>query len=586
MAPTPGLLYVTMQPKPPLTAQQFHDWYNNEHGPTRLRLPYIATGFRYRATDLSVQPSDSAKLPEWLAWYDITDMAELTEETYTRLREPGNKSQRETDTMAQIHVNRKLFDFVREWKSPSYHPLEDPTTPGDKGSVLISVTIILKPGENNIRELDKWYNEEHVDLLSKVPGWLRSRRYVTSTITPAAEKGDTEYMALHEYAPTNGIGGKEFVTATSTPWAKKILEDIQASRARRVYGLYYTFGPAPRELDISTSWTAPDKSVVTTPASISSTSSASWAAIESTVTTSSGITIPYRLEGSSNPHAPLLLLSNSILVTYSIWDSFISLFLARHPHYRILRYNTRGRSALSPIHSSIFSSSSSSTTPERVTLDLLSADVIDLLNALRVPRAACLIGVSLGGATVLNTALKHPSRVSCFIACDTNALAPASNKQAWSERIQIAEQEGAEDPATGEAIVGDKLAEATVGRWFAVSEDNKKEDLGAEMERVRGFVRENSLDGFRRGVKALFEYDLREEMKGADAESVRGCFVAGGQDGKLPEGMREMSALYGSGSGKSGRGEFEVVEDAGHLPMVEKPEVFVGVVERFLERGK
>ena len=143
MAPTPGLLYVTMQPRATLSTQQFHDWYNNEHGPSRLRLPYITSGFRYQATDLDSH-SGSKDKPEWLAWYDITDMVELTKESYTRLRSAPTKSQREADTMAQIDVNRKLFDFVQEWKSADFRPLEDPTAPASNGNVLISVTFTLK----------------------------------------------------------------------------------------------------------------------------------------------------------------------------------------------------------------------------------------------------------------------------------------------------------------------------------------------------------------------------------------------------------------------------------------------------------
>lgn len=52
-----GLLYVTMQPSAEL-GSQFTDWYQNEHGPLRLRLPFVENGFRYRAID--------AQTPEWL----------------------------------------------------------------------------------------------------------------------------------------------------------------------------------------------------------------------------------------------------------------------------------------------------------------------------------------------------------------------------------------------------------------------------------------------------------------------------------------------------------------------------------------
>src|SRR4051812_14122650 len=117
MAPTPGILYVTMQPKPSLPTAQFHDWYNNEHGPTRLRLPFVENGFRYRATDLE---GPGRGMPEWMAIYDITDMAELTKETYTRLREEGVKSQREKGTMKQIAVDRRVYDLVESREAKEF----------------------------------------------------------------------------------------------------------------------------------------------------------------------------------------------------------------------------------------------------------------------------------------------------------------------------------------------------------------------------------------------------------------------------------------------------------------------------------
>jgi hypothetical protein len=96
MAP-PGMLYVTMQPRPGLLDAQFHEWYNNEHGPTRLRLPQIfSNGLRYRAID--------GAEPTYLASYDVTDMSPLETDTYTTLR--ANRSPREAETIGQVDVVR------------------------------------------------------------------------------------------------------------------------------------------------------------------------------------------------------------------------------------------------------------------------------------------------------------------------------------------------------------------------------------------------------------------------------------------------------------------------------------------------
>lgn len=49
----PGLLFVRMNPNDNLSPEEFHDWYNNEHGPMRLRLDSIENGYRLRALDVA-----------------------------------------------------------------------------------------------------------------------------------------------------------------------------------------------------------------------------------------------------------------------------------------------------------------------------------------------------------------------------------------------------------------------------------------------------------------------------------------------------------------------------------------------------
>jgi pimeloyl-ACP methyl ester carboxylesterase len=493
-------------------------------------------------------------MPEWMALYDITDMAEMNKETYLRLRRVGVQSQRERDTMAQIKVDRRLFDLVGSREAREFKKLEEIGAEGE-GNVLVAVSITVLPGKE--KELDKWYNEEHIEMLSKVPGWLRTRRFVTSSILD--RKDPVEYLALHEYAPKNGFGGEEFKAATSTPWAKEVSTNVVQEKRRRTYDLYYTFGPAPRDLSALSNrelvpFTSTDGLTRTIPASAPGSG-----AIESYITTKDGVDLPFRLEGSPDPSAPCIVLSHSILVTHGIWDGFLTSFFSspQNSKYRILRYLTRGRS--------------SACGSQPITVGALASDIIALLDALRIPKAAAIIGVSLGGSTVLATALKHPDRVGAFVSCDTSAKSPEGNKKTWSDRIAVAEEEGA-TAQTGEKVVGQKLAEMTVRRWF-VPQSYEIPELVPKLERVKDMVGTNSLEGFKKSVQALWEYDLTPLMK---ESKVKGCFVVGSGDGVLPGVMKKMAEGYGAGA------EYVVVEGAGHLPMVEKPGEFAETVTKFL----
>jgi pimeloyl-ACP methyl ester carboxylesterase len=360
---------------------------------------------------------------------------------------------------------------------------------------------------------------------------------------------------LYEYAADNGLEGPEHNAAKNTPWSKRISE-IAISKKRRVYEWAYTFGPAPRELASLASkdvepWHSNDNRTRTYP-------SPTRPAVESYVTTKDGVSLPYRLEGSTDPTAPVIVLSNSILVDWSIWDGFVDAFLSnpKNRHYRILRYLTRGRLR------------ECGETP--ITIDVLASDIIALLDALRIPQAT-LIGVSLGGVTVLNTALLYPSRVTRFISCDTNSSAPASNRKAWTDRHAMAASEGAVSPATQEPIIGEKLAEATTRRWFVPETYETQPDVAA---RVKEVVRNNSLEGFQRAMQALCAYDVRERMASA---TVPGLFVAGEGDGVLPQTMQKMADELAGGA------ELKIIPKAGHLPMVEQPQLFTDVVNSFLQ---
>ena len=552
MAPQPGILYVTMAPR--LSEAQFHDWYNNEHGPGRLRIPQVfKNGFRYKAID--------GESPKWMAIYDVTDMNYMKEDVYTSLRKDPKQSQRERDTMSQITVVRRFYDQLSEDRKDGFQELEKVEYEGSKEAEVVMLAVLFKLKNSTpeeAEELGKWYKEEHIELLSKVKGWRRTRRFVTSAVEPASDPKDTEYLALHEYDADNGLDDSpEMKAATSTAWRSKLYSTIIASKARRTYSLYYTFGAAPRDLQSLTDPSA--KRFTSTYHGTTTTPSASAPELTSVVTTPDGVPLRYTLSGSPSPSAPTLLLINSILVSPSIWTAFLTHFSRSRvgAQYRIIRFWPRGRAPLP----------AAAATP--VTVDTLASDAQALLDALRV-RTAHVAGVSLGGATALALALRHPGRVASLVACDTNAAAPPGNPAAWDARVAVAEGAGAVDE-DGARVVGPALAAATAARWFAGPAE------GAAFERVREDVAANSLEGFRAVVKALYAYDFRPEMAGA---KVRGLFVVGAGDGALPVSMKEMARSYGSGA------DCVEIEGAGHLPMVEQPERFSELVEAFLGSGK
>lgn len=532
------MLYVTMQPQPRLNLDQFHEWYNNEHGPTRLRLPQIfSNGLRYKATD-ELEPT-------FLAMYDVTSMSHLETPTYTSLRE--NRSQREADTIGQVDVNRSFLDLVSTKQADSFVPVEQLSDEGAEGTVLVAVEVTFKDVNGAEGAVIKWNVEEHVPMLAKVPGWLRTRLYRTSSL----QGGKTKLVSLHEYAKTNGLGGPEHKASMATTWRDEVFSKYVDQKARRTYSLFYVFGPGPRDLSSLSRLPEPaaftDGTTTTTPGSSP--------VITSAITTTDALTIPYRLEGNPSPSAPTVAFCNSLLTSLHMWDPLVALLKAHRPEFRILRYDSRGRHEIpSP--------------PQPSTLDVISDDISTLLSALRIEKLHALIGVSMGGATTLKFALKCPEKLDRFIACDFNVASSEANTKAWKERIAVAEST-LEDGSSGIQ----KLAGQTVGRWFHPHTMTEKKETAEWMTKMVGA---NSVEGFRYGCQALWDYDMKEEMKSC---KVAGLLAVGDGDGKgaLVKAMDGFKDRVGSQGA-----ELKVVPQAGHLPMCECPREFYDAVQGFL----
>src|SRR6059058_2372378 len=113
-----------------------------------------------------------------------------------------------------------------------------------------------------------------------------------------------------------------------------------------------------------------------------------------------GIDINYQVDGPENAasdapsDAPWLIFSNSLATNLHMWDE-----QARElgKTYRVLRYDQRGHGA-------------TDAPAGRYTFEQLIADAVGLMDALSIKKAH-FAGLSMGGATALGFAQKHPERL-------------------------------------------------------------------------------------------------------------------------------------------------------------------------------
>ncbi|GJJ08376.1 hypothetical protein Clacol_002590 [Clathrus columnatus] len=214
-----GILHVLMDIGPNVSEEEFHQWYNNEHGPSRMAIEGFKCGVRYEALD--------GLGPKWVATYEIDNLTVLQTEPYLSIR--NNSSPEEADILKRISlIDRKIYADVLH--RGQFQPVI--------GTILVAVRLLIPSA--NAKELEEWYQKEHVDMLADIPGWLRSRLF--KELSSESSKTDlVQYMALHEYHSDNGLGGPKHVAASSTDWRMRIMSLAIGGPIRRDFRLYHIF---------------------------------------------------------------------------------------------------------------------------------------------------------------------------------------------------------------------------------------------------------------------------------------------------------------------------------------------------------
>lgn len=246
-----------------------------------------------------------------------------------------------------------------------------------------------------------------------------------------------------------------------------------------------------------------------------------------------GATLRCKDEGPTE--APTLVLSSSLGTSLEMWDRQVPRLSS---FFRVVRYDHRGHGG-------------SSAPAGRYTIDDLGNDVLDLLDALGVEKAA-LCGLSLGGMAAMWLAAHHPSRVSSIVvACSAPVLGP---KQTWYERADTVRRDGA-----------GSLLPALTERWFPPEVPGRRPDLVRE---VGAMLERCDAEGYASCCAAIAEMDLRPVLAGIDAPAL---VIGGAYDPVTPpSGVLELASEL--------RGALVVLRDSSHLANLTEPDAFTDAV--------
>lgn len=237
------------------------------------------------------------------------------------------------------------------------------------------------------------------------------------------------------------------------------------------------------------------------------------------------VEVAWEMDGP--PDAPVVVLSNSLGSTRSMWDPQVPALARR---FRVLRYDHRGHG-------------DSPAPPGPYSLDDLGGDVLALLDGLDIPRAH-LCGLSLGGMAAMWVAARAPQRVERLVLCCTaHRLEPG----AWAERAATVRRHG-----TG------AVAESVVGRWFTPAFAAANPEA---VRAARATVEATPAEGYASCCDAIRTMDLSGDLARIEAPTL---VVAGAQDPATPpECARRIAAGIPDA-------RCAVLESAAHLANVER----------------
>jgi hypothetical protein len=177
-----------------VAADEFHDWYDTEHVPERLRVPGFLNAERWIG---GTDPNQSVAL------YDLDAVGVLHSPPY--LAVGGDNGTPWTKRVTGR--TRSLIRLEGEQIRPG-----DAVAPAGAAALLL---IAMNVAPDREHEFNEWYDSEHLPALAGVPGVLCARRYRGSGATQ-------RYAAIYHFTNSEVPNSAAWKTAGGTPWTERM----------------------------------------------------------------------------------------------------------------------------------------------------------------------------------------------------------------------------------------------------------------------------------------------------------------------------------------------------------------------------
>lgn len=242
---------------------------------------------------------------------------------------------------------------------------------------------------------------------------------------------------------------------------------------------------------------------------------------------------------------PVICLAHALSADMGIWAEQVSVLLAAG--WRVLRLDMRGHGG-------------SSAGGTEYSMSDLAQDVVTVLDHLGL-QSVHFAGLSIGGMIGQTLAIEHEHRLRSLMLCDTAPTTIPGGKAVWDIRFAAIHAVDSVEP----------IADATMDRWLTPA---CKSARPARWAQIRSTVATTTVDGYVGGGKAILHFDVRSKLPSVRVPTL---VVWGDEDPGTPPAGNQFIADHIPGAQR------HVFKGAGHVPMVEYPEAFSGVLMSWLQ---